>query len=162
MHCNIPTYVQNLLPLSLNLTCPQTRPKKLNISWFDFLISFFQYWKHITFICKKYKFIDKLVGFINDWSITCWICSTQVFDWFLCRIQYKKNCFFTKKSLIPLSSLCRLHHETDCPRFDEYKQSHCGITFGLQSNSRYRKKYHLGVFPRTHSPTHRNVQPWQL
>ena len=43
------------------------------------------------------------------------------FDWFLCRIQYKKNCFFTKKSLIPLSSSCKLYHETDCHRFDEYK-----------------------------------------
>ena len=27
--------------------------------------------------------------------------ATQVFDWYLYRIQYKKNCFFTKKYLIP-------------------------------------------------------------
>ena len=111
---------------------------------------------------KHNKFIEELVGFINDLSITCWICSTQVFDWYLCRIQYKKNCFFTKKSLIPLSSLCKLYHETDCHRFDEYKQSHCGITLGPQSNSRYREKHPLGVFPRTHSLTHRNVYPLQL
>ena len=24
-----------------------------------------------------------------------YLCSAQVFDWYLCRIQYKKNCFFT-------------------------------------------------------------------
>ena len=59
--------------------------------------------------------------------------ATQVFGSYLCPIQYKKNCFFTKKSLIPLSSLFKLYHETDYHRFDEYKQSHCGITLGLQS-----------------------------
>ena len=32
-------------------------------------------------------------------------------------------CFFTKKSLIPLSSSCKLYHEADCHRFDEYKQT---------------------------------------
>ena len=79
--------------------------------------------------------------------------ATQVFDWYLCRIQYKKNYFFTKKSLISLSFLCKLYHETDCHRFDEYKQSHCGITLGPQSNSRYHEKHPLGVFPRTLSPT---------
>ena len=52
----------------------------------------------------------------------------QVFDWYLRRTQYKKDCFFTKKFLIPLSSLCKLYHQTDCHRFDQYKQSHCGIT----------------------------------
>ena len=111
-----------------------------------FLIRFLQYWKHITLTCKKYKFIEELVGFINDLSITCWICSTQVFDWYLCRIQYKKNCFFTKKSSIPLRSLCKLYHETDCHRFNEYKQSHCGITLGPQSNSRYRKNIPWAFF----------------
>ena len=100
MHFNIPKYVKNLLPLSLNLTCPLTRPKKLEFSWFDFLIRFSQYWKHVTFTCKKYKFTEELVGFTNDLSITGWLCSTQVFDWYLCRIQCKKNCFFTKKLLI--------------------------------------------------------------
>ena len=75
-----------------------------------------------------------LVDFINDLCITCSKYSTQVFDWYLYRIQYKKNCFFSKKSLIPLSSLCKLYHETDCHRFDEYKQSHCGIFLGPQSN----------------------------
>ena len=67
------------------------------------------------------------------------------------RIQYKKNYFFTKKSLIPLSSLCKLYHETDCHRFDEYKQSHCGITLGPQSNSRHHKKHPLAFF---HEHTH--------
>ena len=43
------------------------------------------------------------------------------FGWYLCRIQYKKNIFFIKKYLIPLSYLCKLYHETDCHRFDEYK-----------------------------------------
>ena len=127
-------------------------------------IKIFLIWLSHTFftILKTYNLHMQKIGFINDLSITYWICSTQVFDWYLCRIQYKKNCFFTKKSLILLSSLCKLYHETDCHRFDEYKQSHCGITLGPQSNSRYREKHPLGVFPRTHSPTHRNVQPWQL
>ena len=62
--------------------------------------------------------------------------ATQVFDRYLWRIQYKKDCFFTKKSFIPLSSLCKLYHETDCHRFGKYKQSHCGIALGSQSNSR--------------------------
>ena len=149
--------------MSLNLTCPSIRPKKLKFFWFDFLIRFLQYWKHITLTCKKYnKFIEELVEFINDLSITCWKCSTQVFAWYLCGIQHNKNCFFTKKSLIPLSSFCKLYHEIDCHHFDEYKQSHCGITFGPQSNSRHREKHLLGVFPSIDSPTHRNVQPWQL
>ena len=40
--------------------------------------------QHITLICKKYsKFIAKLVEFINDLSITCSICSAQVFDWYV-------------------------------------------------------------------------------
>ena len=133
--------------------------KKLKFSWFDLLIRFVQYWKHITLTCKKYKFVEELAGLINDLSITCWICPTQVFDWYLCRIQYKKDCFFTKKYLIPLSSLCKLYHETDCHRFDEYKQSHCGITLGPQSNSRYREKHPLGVFSRPHSQIYKNVQP---
>ena len=88
--------------------------KKVKFSWFDFVIRFLQYWKHITLTRKKYRFIEELVGFINDLSITCWICSTQVFDWYLCHIQYKKKFLFTKNSLIPLSSLCKLYHETDC------------------------------------------------
>ena len=78
--------------------------------------------RHITLICKKYsKFKEELVEFINDLSITCSICSTQVFDWYLCRIQYNKNCLLFKKSLILLSSLSKLYHKTDCHRFDEYK-----------------------------------------
>ena len=127
-------------------------------------IKIFLIWLSHTFftILKTYNLHMQKIGFINDLSITYWICSTQVFDWYLCRIQYKKNCFFTKKSLIPLSSLCKLYHETDCHRFDEYKQSHCGITLGPQSNSKYREKHPLGIFPRTHSPIHRNIQPWQL
>ena len=141
----------------------QYSTKKLKFSWFDFLVRFLHYWKPVTLTCKKYnKFIEELVGIINDLSITCWICATQVFDWYLCRIQYKKNCFFTKKSLIPLSSFCKLYHEIDCHRFDEYKQSHFGITMGPQSDSKYHEKHTLGVFPRTHSPTHRNVKLWQL
>ena len=71
---------------------------------------------------------------------------TQVFDWYLCRIQYKKNYFFTKQSLIPLSFLCKLYHKTDCHRFDEYKQSHCGITLGPQSNSRYHENIPWAFF----------------
>ena len=63
----------------------------------------------------------QLAEFVNDLSFTCSICSTQVFDWYLCRIQYKKIFFFFKKHLIPLSSLPKLDHETDCHRFDEYK-----------------------------------------
>ena len=63
--------------------------------------------------------MEELVEFINDLSTTCSICSTQVFDWYLCRIKYKKNGFFFKKSLIPSSSLCKLYHETDSHRFDE-------------------------------------------
>ena len=48
---------------------------------------FLQYLKHITLVCEKYsKFIEELVEFINDLSITCSICSTQVFDWYLRRI----------------------------------------------------------------------------
>ena len=51
--------------------------------------------------------------------------------------QYKKNCFFFKKSLIPLSSLSKLYHETDCHRFDEYKYkkpfwNHLGIATKLK------------------------------
>ena len=142
------------------MSIDSTKKVKICLIWLSH--TFFTILKTYNLTCKKYEFIEELVGFTNDLSITCWICSTQVFDWYLCRIQYKKNCFFTKKSLIPLSSLCKLYHETDCHRFDEYKQSHCGITLGPQSNSRYREKHPLGVFPRTHSPTHRNVQPWQL
>ena len=70
---------------------------------------------------QKYsKFINELVEFINDLSITCLICSIQVFDWYLCRMQYKKNCFFFKQSLNPLCYLCKLYHETDRHLFDEY------------------------------------------
>ena len=60
--------------------------------------------------------------FINDLSITCSICSTQVFDWYLCRIQCNKICFFFKKPLIPLCSLCKLYNETDFRLFKEYKR----------------------------------------
>ena len=160
VHYDTPKYVWNLLPLLLNLSIDSTQKVKFFLIWLSHL--FLQYWKHATLTYKKYKLIEELVGFINDLSVTCWICSTQVFEWYLCRIQYNKNCFFTKKYLIPLSSLRKLYHETDCHRFDEYKQSYCGITLGPQSNSRYHEKHPLGVFQRTHSPTHRNVQPWQL
>ena len=71
----------------------------------------------------------------------------------------KKFCSLLKEILIPLSSLRKLYHETDCHCFEEYKQSLCGITLGPQSNSRYREKHPLGVFPRIHYPTHRNVEP---
>ena len=53
--------------------------------------------------------------------VQCSTCSTQVFDWYLCLIQYKKNCFLFKIFLIPLSFLSKLYHETGCYRFDEYK-----------------------------------------
>ena len=58
----------------------------------------------------------------------------------------RKIVCFTQKSLIPLRSLCKLYHETDCHRFNEYKQSHCGITLGPQSNSRYRKNIPWAFF----------------
>ena len=97
-----------------------TKRVKIFLIWL--LTHFLEYLNHITLICKKYsKFIEELVEFISDLSITCSICSTHVFDWYLCRIQYKKNCFFFKKSLIPLSSLSKLYHKTDCHRFDKYK-----------------------------------------
>ena len=121
-----------------------TKKAKIFLIWL--LVHFLQYLKHITLICKKYsKFIEELVEFINDLSITCSICSTQVFDWYLCRIQYKKNCFFFKKSLIPLSSLSKLYHETDCHRFDEYKHKrslwiHLGITTKLKVPRCFSKK----------------------
>ena len=96
--------------------------KKVKIFLIWFLIHLLQYLKHITLICKKCsRFIEELVEFINDLSITCSICSTQVFDWYLCRIQYKKNCFFFIKSLIPLSFLSKLYYEIDCHLFDKYK-----------------------------------------
>ena len=97
-----------------------TKRVKIFLIWL--LTHFLEYLNHITLICKKYsKFIEELVEFINDLSITCSICSTQVFGWYLCCIQYKKNCFFFKKSVIPLSSLRKLYDETDRHRFDEYK-----------------------------------------
>ena len=139
--------------------------KKVKIFLIWLLMHFLQYFKHITLVCKKYsKFIKELVEFINDLSITCSICSTEVFGWYLCCIKYKKNCFFFKKSLIPLSSLSKLYHETDCHRFDEYKHktslwNHLETTTKL---SRYHEKHPLGVFPRTHSPSQGNIQPWQL
>ena len=72
--------------------------KKVKIFLIWLLINFLQYLRHITLICKKYsKFIEEVVEFINDLSSTCLICSKQVFLWYLCRIQYKKNCFFFKK-----------------------------------------------------------------
>ena len=128
--------------------------KKVDILWIWLAQLFFTLLKTYNLTCKKYnKFIEELVGFFNDLSITYSICSTQVFEWYLCRIQYKKNCFFTKKSLLPLNFLCKLYHETDCHCFDEYKQRHCRITMGPQSDSRYHEKHPFGVFPRTHSPT---------
>ena len=71
------------------------------------------------------------------------------------RIQYKKNYFFTKKSLIPLSSLCKLYHETDCHRFDKYKHkkplwNHLGTATKLK----VPRKTSLGRFSKntlTHS-----------
>ena len=76
--------------------------------------------KHITLIRKKYsKFIEELVEFINDLSINMFYTSFWLVS--VCRIQYKKNCFFFKEYLLPLSSLFKLYHKTDCHRFDEYK-----------------------------------------
>ena len=95
------------------LTCPKIRPKKLKVSWFDFLTYFLQYLQHITLICKKYsKFIKELVEFINDLSINCSICSTQVFDLHLCPGICDWN---------PLNSLCNLWHDTDRYLFGKYK-----------------------------------------
>ena len=95
--------------------------KKFKFSWFDFSCTFYNI-KNITFICKTYsKSIQELLEFNNDLSITCLIYSTQVFDWYLCRIQSKESCFLFKKYLIPLGSLSKLYHKTDCHRFDEYK-----------------------------------------
>ena len=138
------------------MSIDSTKKFKIFLIWLSH--TFFTILKTYNPHMQKYKFTEELVGFINDLSINCWICSSQVFGWYLCRIQYKKNCFFTKKIFDSLSSLCKLYHETDCHRFDEYKQSHFGITLGLQSNSSYRKKHPLGVLPRTHSSTHRKVQ----
>ena len=78
-----------------------------------------------------------MVEFINDLSIICSICSTQVFDWYLCRIQYKENCFFFKRPLIHFSFLSKLYHKTDSHRFDKCKhkkslQNHLGTATKLQ------------------------------
>ena len=124
MHYKIPyIYLKPITDIEkLNLTSPYIRPKKLKVSWFDFLICFLQYLQHTFLICKKYsKFIKELVEFINDSSITCSICSTQVFDCYLCRIQYKKNCLFFKTTLTPLFFLCKVYRESDCHHFDKYK-----------------------------------------
>ena len=73
--------------------------KKVKIFLIWLFIHFLQYLRRITLICKKYsKFVEEVVEFINDLSNTCLICSTQVFLWYLCRIQYKKNCFFSKNN----------------------------------------------------------------
>ena len=99
-------------------------------------------------IMKKQKITKFGWGYLKTWVGIFWVGIFRMgvfllsllnmlytsFDWYLCRILYKKNCYFTKKSLIPLSPLCKLYHETDYHRFDEYEQSHCGITLGPQSN----------------------------
>ena len=118
--------------------------------------------ENITLTCKRYKFVDELVGFINDLSIICGICSTKVLTGICVVPSIRKIVSLLKKYLIPLSSLCKLYHETDCHGFHKYKQSHCGITLGPHTNSRYREKYPLGLFLRKHSPIHRKVQSWQL
>ena len=110
---------------------------------------------------KKCKFIKELAEFIYVLYITCSIYSTKVFGWYLCRIQYQKNCFFLKKSLTPLCSLCKLYHEIDCHLFNEYKHKNL-LRNQPKPYSRYHEKHPLGGFPRTNSPTHWNVQPWQL
>ena len=108
------TYLKPINDIEMsNLTCPYIRPKKLKFSWFDFFIYFLQYLHHVTLICKNYsKFMKELVEFINDLSITCSICSTEVFDWYLCPV----ICDW-----YPLCYLCKLYHETDRHLFDEYK-----------------------------------------
>ena len=133
------------------MTCPQIRPKSqnfLNLTSHTLFTIFETY----NPICKEYsKFIEKLVEFVNDLSITCSIRSTQVFDWYLNRIQYKKNCLFFKKSLIPLSSLS-ITYITKLIVIVVTNisiKSHCRITQGLQPNSIYREKHPLGVFKNT-------------
>ena len=63
-------------------------------------------------------------------------------------------CFFTKKSLSPLSSLCKLYHEADCHRFDEYKQTiveslwDCNQIQGTEKNipqTFFREHVHLNI-----------------
>ena len=128
------------------MSIDSTKKVKIFLIWL--LVHFLQYLKHITLICKKYsKFIEELVEFINDLSITCSRCSTQNFDWYLCRIQYKTNCFFFKKSLIPLSSLSKLDYETDCHRFDEYKQKNpLWNHLGTATKLKVPRKIPLGRF----------------
>ena len=81
------------------------------------------------------------------------MCSIQVFDWY--RIPYNKNCFFFKKSLIPLSSLSKLDHETDCHRFDEYKHKNLLWNhLGTATKLKVPRKTSLGRFSKntlTHS-----------
>ena len=74
-----------------------------------------------TLTCKINKFIKEFVEFINDLSITCSIGSTQVFYGYMCRIHYRKNVFFFKKSLTPLCSLCKFYLKNDCHLLDEYR-----------------------------------------
>ena len=95
--------------------------KKVNsfLIWLSHILSYNIF---TTLICKINKSIKEFVEFINDLSITCSTWSTQVFGWYLCRIQYKKNYFFFKKSLTLLCSLCKLYHKNDCHLFDEYKK----------------------------------------
>ena len=116
-----------------------TKRVKIFLIWL--LVHFLEHLNHITLICKKYsKFIEELVEFINDLSITCSICSTLVFDWYLCLIQYKKNCFFFKKFLISLNS-----YETDCHRFDEHKKPLCNH-LGNTTKLKVPRKTSLGRF----------------
>ena len=141
--------------------------KKSKVSWFDLLTQMLQYLQHydITLICKKYsKFIKEFEQFINDLSITWSVCSTRVFDCYLCGIQYKKNCFFLKKSLTLLCSICKLYYEFDNHLFGEniHKKSlwnHLGVTNILT----LPRETSIGRFSKN-TPTHsyRNIQSWQL
>ena len=111
---------------------------------------------------QKYsKFIEELGEFIDDLRITCSICSTQVFDW--CLIQYKKNCIFFKNSLIQLSSMSKLGHETDCHRFDEYKHKRSMWNhLGTATKLKVPRKTFLGPLIETSSRGSNNSQEFDI
>ena len=106
----------------------------------------------MTLICKNIVSSQRNQ---QNLSMICLSPVQHVFGWYLCLIQYKKNCFLFKKSMIPLSSLSKLYHKTDCYRFDEYKhkkllQNHLGTATKLKEP----RKRSLGRFSKntlTHS-----------